>query len=41
MTEIEILKDKLDKAQYALSKAHEERENAHKEIEKMIEKYDR
>lgn len=41
ITEIQILKDKLDKAQYSMSKAHEERENASKEFEKMLEKYDR
>lgn len=41
LTEIEILKDKLEKAQYGASKAYEERDNASKEFEKMREKYDR
>lgn len=41
LTEIEILKEKLEKAQYSMNKAHEERENANKEFEKMLEKYDR
>lgn len=41
LTEMEILKEKLDKAQYSLSKAHEERENTSKEFEKMLGKYDR
>lgn len=35
------MKDKLDKAQYSMNKAHEDRENAMKEFEKMLEKYDR
>lgn len=41
LTEIQILKEKLEKAQYSLNKAHEERENTAKEFEKMLEKYDR
>lgn len=41
MTEIEIIKEKLEKAQNAMNKAHEDRENASKEFEKMREKYDR
>lgn len=41
LTEIQILKEKLEKAQYSLNKAHEERENTTKEFEKMLEKYDR
>lgn len=31
----------MEKAQYSMNKAHEERENANKEFEKMLEKYDR
>lgn len=41
ITEIEILKEKLDKAQYALTKAIEERENTSKEFEKHLGKFDR
>lgn len=41
LTEIQILKEKLEKAQYSLNKVHEERENTTKEFEKMLEKYDR
>ena len=41
LTEIQILKEKLEKAQYSMNKAHEERENTTKEFEKMLEKYDR
>lgn len=41
LTEIQILKEKMEKAQYAMNKAHEERENTTKEFEKMLEKYDR
>lgn len=41
LTEIQILKEKLEKAQYSLNKVHEERENTAKEFEKMLEKYDR
>lgn len=41
LTEIEILKEKVEKAQYSMNKAQEERENANKEFEKMLEKYDR
>lgn len=41
LTEIQILKEKLEKAQYTMNKAYEERENASKECEKMLEKYDR
>lgn len=40
-TEIEILKDKLEKAQYAYSKILEDKEIASKEFDKMLEKYDR
>jgi len=41
VTEIQILKEKLEKAQYSMNKAYEERENTTKEFEKMLEKYDR
>lgn len=41
LTEIQILKDKLEKADHTLKKAQEDRENANKEFEKMLEKYDR
>lgn len=41
MTEIEILKDKLDKALYTSQKSLEEKDSTHKEYEKMLEKYDR
>lgn len=41
MTEVEILKEKLDKALYSTQKSIEEKETAHKEYEKMLEKYDR
>lgn len=40
LTEVDILKDKLDKAIYT-SQAADERENVHKEFEKLLEKYDR
>lgn len=35
------MKEKLDKAQYTLGKVQEEKENASKEFDKMLEKYDR
>lgn len=38
---MDILKEKLEKVQYTLSKAQEEKENASKEFDKMLEKYDR
>jgi hypothetical protein len=38
---VEILKDKLEKAQYTLSKTQEEKDCASKEVDKMLEKYDR
>lgn len=41
VTELEILKEKLDKALYSTQKTIEEKETAHKEYEKMLEKYDR
>lgn len=41
VTEIDILKDKLEKAIYSSQKAIDERENVHKEFEKILEKYDR
>lgn len=41
LTELEILKEKLDKALYSNQKTVEEKETAHKEYEKMLEKYDR
>lgn len=41
LTELEILKEKLDKALYSTQKTIEEKEIAHKEYEKMLEKYDR
>lgn len=41
LTEVDILKDKMEKAQYTLSKAQEEKENASKEFDKILEKYDR
>lgn len=41
ITEMEILKEKLDKALYSSQKVADEKENAHKEYEKMLEKYDR
>lgn len=41
LTEVEILKEKLDKALYSTQKSVEEKESAHKEYEKMLEKYDR
>lgn len=40
-TEIEILKEKLDKALYASQKLIDEKDNSTKEYEKMLEKYDR
>lgn len=41
LTELEIMKEKLDKALYSTQKTIEEKETAHKEYEKMLEKYDR
>jgi golgin subfamily B member 1 len=40
-TEIEILKEKLDKSLYASQKLIDEKDNSNKEFEKMLEKYDR
>jgi hypothetical protein len=39
--EIDVLRDKLDKATMAAQKALEERDLANKEFERMLEKYDR
>lgn len=41
VTEIEILKDKLEKAQVTVQKAQEDKETANKEFERILEKYDR
>lgn len=41
LTEIEILKEKLEKNQIILQKALEDKETANKEFERMLEKYDR
>lgn len=41
LTEVKILNEKLDKTLYSTQKTIEEKENAHKEYEKMLEKYDR
>lgn len=41
ITEIDILKEKLDKALYASQKLIDEKDNSNKEFEKMLEKYDR
>lgn len=41
LTEIEILKEKVDKAQVLSQKALEDRDNSNKEFERMLEKYDR
>lgn len=41
LTQLEIMKEKLDKALYSTQKTIEEKETAHKEYEKMLEKYDR
>lgn len=40
-TEVEILKEKLDKNQATLQKAMEDKDIANKEFERMLEKYDR
>ena len=41
LTEIEILKDKVDKAQLTTQKAIEDKETANKEFERLLEKFDR
>lgn len=41
MTEIEILKDKVDKAQLTTQKAIEDKDAANKEFERILEKFDR
>lgn len=41
ITEIEILKEKFEKAQYSLNKAIEDRDISSKEFEKQAGKYDR
>lgn len=41
LSEIEVLKEKLDKALYASQKLIDEKESSNKEFEKMLEKYDR
>lgn len=40
-TEVDILKEKLEKAHTMLSKALEDKDTANKEFERMLEKYDR
>lgn len=41
LTEIEILKDKIEKAQLAMQKATEDKDVANKEFERILEKFDR
>lgn len=41
ITEVDILKEKLDKSQTMLSKALEDKDTSNKEFERMLEKYDR
>lgn len=41
LSEIDILKEKLEKAIYASQKAIDDREGVNKEFEKVLEKYDR
>lgn len=41
LSEIEVLKEKLDKALYASQKLIDEKDSSNKEFEKMLEKYDR
>jgi hypothetical protein len=41
LTEIEILKDKFEKAQLATQKAIEDKDTANKELERILEKFDR
>jgi hypothetical protein len=41
LTEIEILKDKVGKAQLAMQKATEDKDVANKEFERILEKFDR
>jgi hypothetical protein len=41
LTEIEILKDKVEKAQLATQKATEDKDAANKEFERILEKFDR
>lgn len=40
-SEIDLLKEKLDKALYASQKLIDEKDTSNKEFEKMLEKYDR
>lgn len=41
LTEVEILKEKLEKNQLLLQKALDDKDTANKEFERMLEKYDR
>ena len=40
-TEVEILKDKLDKLQIQCSKSQDERDMANREFERTLEKFDK
>lgn len=41
VSEIEVLKEKMDKLQYQMSKANDEKEVANREFERTLEKYDK
>lgn len=41
LTEVEILKEKLEKNQLVLQKTLDDKDTANKEFERMLEKYDR
>lgn len=40
-TEVDILKDKLEKTQAQVTRAHEEKDSANREFERALEKFDK
>ena len=40
-TEVEILKEKLEKAQFQATKANDEKDSANREFERAMEKFDK
>ena len=40
-TEIDILKDKLEKAQHQITKSYDEKEVANRDFERALEKFDK
>ena len=41
ITEVEVMKDKLEKLQQQLNKCHEERDVANRELERSLDKFDK